>query len=172
MRLGFLADALASIESIVPKVDPDSPDLPHGFFQKSMGFLDIAEKQLLAGDRDGAKSSVRKALMVIDATKELEEKLSPLEKAVDLLIRLDDLGIALRTIEGSGFGVDAAIFDLRRIAIRQERSGHLEERQGDQESGIRYCRARNTIAGRHEGDNPRRYGRSCRSTRVGQQDRR
>ncbi len=121
-RLGLFADAVASAASIVPEDYPAQPSHGGGIFQKSLALLDIADHQIRVGDRDGARSTVRKALVVIDATKDESFRTIPIARAADVQVQSDDSVGARRTIDRIKHQ-DVAIYKLRELAHRQAKAG-------------------------------------------------
>ena len=122
-RLGLFSDAVASAEAIVTKNLPHEDERIQGFNCESRALLDIAEKQLRAGDQDGAKSAARRAMVVIDASKSLSHESFRLVQLADLLIRVEDLDAAREIINRISFP-DEASYKMRRVARRQAKAGN------------------------------------------------
>ena len=123
-RLGFFAEALTTVEAIVPS-DANlqhEPEESIGRFQKATAFLEIAERQCRAGDLQGARLTTKKALEIAQAIKDEKHQAFPLTRVIKLLIRVGDLEKALQVVDWLGRPDDTMSF-LREIALVETKQG-------------------------------------------------
>jgi RNA polymerase sigma factor (sigma-70 family) len=142
-RLGFFAEAVASAESVDPRDGDVRNPAPNqtgmGAFIRAQAFLDVATEQMSAGDKEGVKVSVRKAVEAIDTMDHPGTRNYPLYRSANLLTHIGEFDGARRLIDR----VESQNYETR--ALRE--LANYQSKAGDQ-AGARtsWIRALNTAA--------------------------